>query len=315
MAGFEEADLSRCSTYSIHSRKSKVAAASLGRPVGAGSSFAEFWDSLPDQLAAADLKKLVACTAEAVSRGKPVLLMMGAHVIKTGLTPVLIDLLRSGAITGLAMNGAGAIHDSELACFGMTSEDVAVSLADGSFGMAEETAALVNGAAADAAGTGKGLGEALGEKLRSECGKGADLSLLAACSRMEIPATVHVALGTDIVHQHASADGAAIGETSLRDFRRWARLVAELNDGGVLLHVGSSVLLPEVFLKSLTVARNIYGPVENFTTANFDMIRHYRSSVNVVERPTRLSGTGYNITGHHELMIPLFAAALAEAMK
>ncbi|MBN2417297.1 hypothetical protein JXO52_15785 [bacterium] len=315
MAGFEEADLGSIRTYSVKKRKSTVSLTQGGRAIGSRSTFADFWESLPGYLAAADLKALVEHTAAAVEKGKPVLLMMGAHPLKVGLTPVLIGLLRAKVISGIALNGAGAIHDTELACFGKTSEDVAAALEDGSFGMAAETADIINTTISEAARKGAGFGEAMGKRLLDGCPGSEDTSILAACSSLGVPATVHVALGTDIVHQHPSADGAAIGDTSLRDFRIWTRLVAGLHEGGVLLLFGSSVILPEVFLKSLTVARNLYGRVDSFVTAAFDMISHYRPRVNVVERPVRSAGVGYSFTGHHEIMLPLFAAALAERLR
>ena len=208
------------------------------------------------------------------------------------------------------MNGAGAIHDVELACFGHTSEDVAKTLKTGDFGMAQETADFLNLTIQDGQKSSKGFGEALGEKLHSDFSGNRQHSILAQAFKTEIPVTVHVGIGTDIVHQHPSANGAAIGELSLRDFRILARMISELNDGGVLLLFGSSVLLPEVFLKALTVARNIHGKVEKFVTANFDMIQHYRALANVVQRPTQDTGTGYSFTGHHEIMLPLLCAAI-----
>lgn len=315
MSGFEEADLSGVHTYSVKDRHNTVLPSHAGRPLPSRSTFADFWERLPDYLAAADLKRLVEETATAVEQGKPVLLMMGAHPIKVGLTPILTGLLKANVISGVALNGAGAIHDTELACFGGTSEDVAASLADGSFGMAAETAEFLNTAIKDGAADSLGFGEAVGKRLLETCSGSGETSILAACSSLGIPATVHVALGTDIVHQHPSADGGAIGATSLRDFRIWARLVADLHEGGVLLLFGSSVILPEVFLKSLSVARNLYGPVDSFITAVFDMINHYRPRVNVVERPTLDGGKGYRFTGHHEIMLPLFAAALTERLQ
>jgi len=315
MSRYREIDLDRIKTNSISTRASKVESSQLARPVTGSADFQEFWRSLPDVLAAADLRKLVDTIVAAVQRDKPVLVMMGAHVIKVGLGPVLIDLMELGVIKGVAMNGAGAIHDTELAYFGKTSEDVAASLQDGSFGMASETAALLNDTIAAGVKEDLGFGEAMGRRIDREKPPRATHSILGRAYGLSLPVTVHVAMGTDIVHQHPSADGSAIGAASLRDFRIWADCVSALNDGGVLLHFGSSVLMPEVFLKALTVARNCRGPVENFFTANFDMIRHYRSRVNVVERPVQGTGRGFSFTGHHEIMIPLLAAALKLALK
>jgi hypothetical protein len=231
-------------------------------------------------------------------------------VIKVGLNPVIIDLMGKGVIQGIAMNGAGTIHDVELAYFGQTSEEVSDSLDEGLFGMAQETGDLINQTTHHAYEKKWGLGEAIGERILREKPEYYNISLLAHAYQLDIPVTVHVALGTDIVHQHPSANGAAIGEVSLRDFRIWAELVSRLNEGGVLLLFGSSVILPEVFLKALTVARNVKGRVNHFTTANFDMLQHYRPTMNVIQRPTQKGGKGYQFTGHHEIMIPLLAAAI-----
>jgi len=312
MSRYEEIDLRKIKTISIKTRDSKVNLKNFGQIVKAGSDFKTFLSSLPDCLAAGKFKLLVYKIAEAVERKKPVLVMMGAHVIKTGLSPIIIDLMKSGIISSVAMNSAGVIHDTELAVFGETSEDVAEMLKDGRFGMVKETADLINFTVCDAVKKEQGFGEAMGECLSQSYPKTKKISILAAGWDLGIPITIHAALGTDIVHQHPSADGAAIGACSMRDFRIWTKQVAGLDDGGVLLLFGSAVLLPEVFLKSLTIARNIYGQVENFTTASFDMIQQYRPRVNVIERPNADNGTGINITGHHELMIPLLAAAINE---
>jgi hypothetical protein len=285
----------------------------MAHPIKKGSSCSLFIESLPDVLASRDLKALVEKIVRAKETGKPILVMMGAHVIKVGLSPIIIDLMEYGMIQGIAMNGAGAIHDAEVAYFGITSEDVSSALKDGSFGMARETADLLNqtvcgGNAEDELG----FGEAVGRRIAGDRPDHHQFSILFHADKMRIPVTVHVAMGTDIVHQHPSADGAAIGEASMRDFRIWTHLVSQIGDGGVILLFGSSVILPEVFLKSLTVARNIVGQITDFTTANFDMIHHYRPRMNVVERPTLDGGTGYNFIGHHEIMIPLLAAAIQE---
>ena len=277
-----------------------------------GQSFASFFDALPNILKATDLKRLVELIVKAHEKGKPILVMMGAHVIKCGLNPIIIDLMRSGIISGLALNGAGAIHDSELAFWGTTSEDVAEGLADGSFGMARETGKILNDTIAAAKGSGMGFGEALGKRIAAESPKFVQYSLLATGYELGVPVTVHVGIGTDIVHQQPNADGAAIGELSYRDFKIFANNVSQLGDGGVALLFGSSVLLPEVFLKALTIARNLGHPAHNFTTANFDMLPHYRPRVNVVERPVLTGGQGFQFIGHHEIMIPLLAAAIKE---
>lgn len=314
MTKYKEIDMSKIKASSIQNRKSKISAVQLAQCVDANSSFLTFYESLPSTLASRDLRELVGHVAQAVLKKKPVLWMMGAHVIKVGLSPVIIDLMKNGLIQGIAFNGAGAIHDVELAYFGVTSEDVAASLNDGSFGMVSETAELLNDTVRESQNEGLGFGEALGKRISEENPKYGRLSILGQAYQMNIPVTVHVALGTDIVHQHPSADGESIGALSLRDFRIWCGLVSQLNEGGVAMVIGSSVILPEVFLKALTVARNVQGPVQQFITANFDMIRHYRPRVNVVERPTLQAGKGYTFVGHHEIMIPLLAAAVKEVV-
>ena len=314
MSRYTEIDLSKITPLSVKTRPSKLDADQLARPLPVGASVAHFLSSLPQTLAARDLTALVADLVSARRRGKPVILMMGAHVIKVGLGPLIIDLLSQGWISAIAVNGAVAIHDTELAAFGKTSEDVAEMLKDGRFGMSRETAALLNGAADRAAVKNWGLGEALGARLIDEKAPHLDYSVLAQAYRAGVPVTVHVALGTDIVHQHPGAHGAAIGEASLRDFRILAEQIRHLHDGGVVLLWGSAVVLPEVFLKALTVARNVAGPVERFVTAGFDMIPHYRPQVNVLERPIQNGGRSYRFTGHHEIMVPLLVAAWKEAM-
>ncbi|VTR70632.1 conserved hypothetical protein [Desulfosarcina cetonica] len=312
MMPFEEIDLSKITTYSAASRASKVTTSLEGKPLRAGMRMAEFLDHLPAVLKADELKAVARAVVDARKRGKPVLVMLGGHVIKTGLAPILAGLAADGFITHLASNGAAAIHDTELARFGHTSEDVAAQLADGSFGMAADTALLVNDAARRAAAGQEGFGEAVGALLMAEHAPHVARALIARAYQLKIPYTLHVALGTDIVHQHPTASGAAIGAASLRDFRIFAASVAKLGDGGVVLNLGSAVILPEVFLKALAVARNLEYPVRGFTTANFDMIQHYRPGVNVVRRPVLEGGRGYAITGHHEIMVPLLAAAVYE---
>jgi deoxyhypusine synthase len=272
---------------------------------------ADLLDSLPDVLAARDLRTLIDRLEQTIRGAREWLFLLGGHVVKTGVAPLLIPMIERRWISCLAMNGSAAVHDLEIAHFGATSEVVEENLADGSFGMARETADLLNGAASRARSAGEGFGETLGRELLEA--PHAQHSLLAAAARAGIPATIHVALGTDIVHQHPSADGGAIGEASLRDFRILAARVAAL-EGGVVLNVGSAVLLPEVFLKALTVARNLGHEVEDFAAVNFDMIRHYRPLANVVSRPTRGKGWGAHLTGHHELLLPLLGAALEDRL-
>ncbi|HEY8468920.1 MAG TPA: hypothetical protein VIL18_04715 [Longimicrobiales bacterium] len=312
-----EADFSRIRTVPVAARANKVRAADLCRPPGTDRSFAAFLESLPDILEARSFRAVVDALAAAARGGRGVLCMMGGHVVKTGLTPVLVDLMERGVITHLASNGSAVIHDYELARWGGTSEDVEAGLADGTFGMAEETGREMNEAIRRGAREGWGLGESLARALEARCDLAhPELSLLLAARRLGIGFTVHAALGAEIIHQHPAADGAAIGQTSYTDFRR---LVAHLPrlEGGVVLNLGSAVLMPEVFLKALTVCRNLNGGCpREFVAADFDMVRHYRPRVNVVERPTRTGGgRGYQITGHHELMIPLLAWAVVEALE
>jgi hypothetical protein len=307
---YQELDLKPVRTYLAAERASKVTRRLEGRPPFAGMTMAQFLDGLPALLKADDLKAVASAIVDARHLEKPVVVMLGGHVIKTGCSPILADLAEKGYITHFASNGSAAVHDTELACCGHTSEDVAAHLADGSFGMAADTAGLINRAADRAAGGDEGFGEALGALLIDGDAPHLDRALLARAYRMGIPYTLHVALGTDIVHQHPSADGASIGRASLRDFRILANTVTRLGQGGVVLNLGSAVIMPEVFLKTLAVARNLGHVVEAFTTANFDMIQHYRPTVNVVQRPVLPGGRGYALTGHHEIMIPLLAAAV-----
>jgi hypothetical protein len=309
----EPLDFTGLRTYSIHERPSKVTVENFARPVQPGATVSQLLASLPDQLLGRDFPELVDRLAASHQAGRPILLGMGAHVIKVGLNPILIDLMERSIITGLALNGAGIVHDTETALAGKTSEEVEQVLGSGAFGAAKETGEVINTAICQGATMNKGLGQALGEYLLEQDFPFNHLSLLASARRLGIPVTVHVALGTDIVHIHPSADGAAIGQTSHQDFRLFCRLVSEL-EGGAYLNVGSAVLLPEVFLKALTVVRNLGHEVNQFTTANFDFLRHYRPMTNVVNRPTMSGGKGYSITGHHELMIPLLAAALLDRL-
>lgn len=308
----KEIELSSIKTYRAAGRVSKVTTSLEGSPAKRGLRFSEFLERLPSVLKANDLKSVARAVVDARQAEKPVMVMFGGHVVKTGCAPVLAGLAADGFITHLASNGAAAIHDTELARFGHTSEDVAGQLEDGSFGMAADTALLVNDAARRSAAGNEGFGEAVGALLIEENAPHMQRALIARAYQLKIPYTLHVAMGTDIVHQHPSASGAAIGDASLRDFRIFAASVSKLGGGGVVINLGSAVIMPEVFLKALAVARNLEYPVKNFTTANFDMIQHYRPGVNVVRRPVLAGGSGYAITGHHEIMIPMLAAAIYE---
>ena len=309
----EPLDFQDLHTYSVHDRHSKVTVKDFARPLKAGLSVKELLESLPRQLAGNDFPELVQRVVSAIQEGKPVLLGMGAHVIKVGLNPVLIDLMKKGVISAIALNGAGIIHDTEIAMVGRTSEEVADVLGAGAFGAARETGEVLNKAIKRGAGKNIGLGQAVGEALLEQDFPYNDQSLLAQARKMDIPVTVHVAVGTDIIHIHPSVDGAATGKTSHHDFRVFCSLASQL-ERGVYLNVGSAVLLPEIFLKALTVVRNLGHEVKNLTTANFDFIRHYRPATNVVHRPTLEGGRGFNFTGHHELMIPLLAAAILDGL-
>jgi hypothetical protein len=302
-------------TYPLSARPSKVSMADAARAWQAGGTLRKYLDSLPNHLAVQSLRKVVVAVLEARRRGKPVILGMGAHVIKVGLSPILVDLLERRLVTAMATNGACAVHDFELAYAGFTSEEVETQLAEGEFGMAEETGRVINEAVADGVRRGLGFGRALGEWMIAAKPPYVGQSLFAACARLDLPCTVHVALGTDIVHMHPSCDGAVVGEATLRDFRLLAAVVADLNDGGVYLNVGSAVLMPEVFLKALTLARNLGHRVRDFVTVNLDFIQHYRPTQNVVRRPVAQGGEGYALTGHHELLVPLLAAALIEGLE
>lgn len=300
-------------TYSVHDRFSKVTVDNFAKPLAAGATIADFIRNLPQQFAGVDFPELVNALALCHQSQKPIICGMGAHVIKVGLNPIIIDLMEKGVITAVALNGAGIIHDTEIAMIGRTSEDVGQVLEAGEFGAAKETGEVVNAAICQGAKNNLGLGYAMGQYLTEKEFPFNQMSLLAAAYRLGVPVTVHVALGTDIVHIHPSASGADIGQTSHHDFKIFCRLVSGL-EGGAYLNIGSAVLLPEVFLKALTVTRNLGFTVNNFTTANFDFIRHYRTMTNVVNRPTTGGGRGYNFIGHHELMIPLLAAALLDCI-
>jgi len=316
MTHYQKIDLNKVKTHSIKSRKGKTQIKNFGKPANSDYDVGSFLKSLPKCLKADDFRKLLNSIIRAKRRGKPIIFMFGAHVIKCGLSPVLIDLMQNGFISFFATNGAGAIHDLEIALWGKTSEEVGRSIQDGSFGMAKETAETFNQISCFAQEEEIGLGEAIGKKIWELKTKSRKHSLLANAFRLRIPLTVHVAFGTDIVHQHPNFDPSSTGFATHTDFKILANEVSKLNNGGVVLHFGSAVILPEVFLKALSVARNIKGhmnpaeKVENFTTANFDMIQHYRPNLNVVLRPTHKSGQGFSFSGHHEIMLPLLAWAL-----
>ena len=311
-----EADLSKIRTVPIERRPNKVAASEFASPPGADRSFAAFLQGLPDVLVARDFLQVVKAIAAAARAKRAVVAMLGGHIVKTGLAPLLIDLMNRGVITHVAMNGSAAIHDYEIARFGATSEDVARGLVDGTFGMAEETGRGMNDAFTAGMKNEWGMGESLAWALDESSLSNPDLSVLLASRRLGIPCTVHAALGAEIIHQHPAANGAAIGDTSHRDFRRLAASLPALHDGGVVLNLGSAVIMPEVFLKALTIARNLHsGKPTAFTTCDLDMQRHYRPRVNVVQRPTQGSGKGYEITGHHEIMVPLLVWGVVEAIE
>jgi hypothetical protein len=293
-----------------------VSAGDFAHPPAGDRSFAAFLGALPDVLVARDFRAVVDAIAAAARRHRGVVVMLGGHIVKTGLAPVLIELMRRGIVTHVAMNGAAAIHDYEIARFGATSEDVAAGLLDGSFGMAEETGREMNEAFVRGMRDEQGMGEVLGVALEGAAAlANPDLSLLRAARSLGVPLTVHAAIGAEIIHQHPAASGAAIGDTSHRDFRRLAASLVNIDDGGVVLNLGSAVIMPEVFLKALTIARNLGGGLpQNFTTVDLDMQRHYRPRVNVVQRPTAQNGKGYEITGHHEIMVPLLVWAVLEAL-
>jgi hypothetical protein len=306
-------DRNKVRTVSARRRPSKVRTLDEGRPHEAGASFATFLGALPALLGAADLRAAIAAAVRAHREQRTLLWGLGAHVIKVGLAPIVVDLIERGLVSGILVNGACCVHDLELARMGRTSEDVAAALDDGTFGMADETAALLNGAINAGARDGLGMGAAVGRAILAGRYPHKARSILATAARCGVPVTVHAAIGTDIHHMHPSADGAALGATSYRDFETLTGLVATL-EGGVLFNVGSAVILPEVFLKALALARNLGHRVRRITTVNLDFIRQYRPHVNVVERPTRLGGKGISLVGHHEILVPLLAAGIVEGL-
>jgi len=307
----ETLDLTKLKLTSLRHKKHKVKKNAFARPWRNGGSFKDFVNSLPEILAGKDFREVSDRIAKAVSGRRMVLLGMGAHPIKVGLNPVLIDWMEKGILKGIATNGAGLIHDVELAMIGHTSEEVDEELSRGTFGMVRETHETINHAIQEGAKEGQGIGEALGRRIATGDFPHKDLSLLACGYRLEIPITIHVAIGTDITHMGPSADGAAIGKGSLKDFHTFASLVSRL-EKGVFINLGSAVILPEVFLKAVGMARNLGHPLINITTVNMDFVHHYRPSVNVVKRPTLKGGKGYTLIGHHEVMFPLLAAAVLE---
>jgi len=313
MKKYHPIDTSTVKTYSIKTRNNKVNVREhFGKPVAAGLTCAGLLDSLPRLLGADALRAVAAKVVEARQKDRPVVLAMGGHVIKCGLQPVLKSLIEADMITAVAMNGSAAIHDFEVSLTGATSEEVGDVLHSGDFGFADETGAGMNRALKDGMDRGIGFGQAIGEWIIEHQHPFKGYSLLATCVDNGLPVTAHVAMGTDIIHQHPEMDGAVTGEMSFRDFRLIASVVADLGDGGVWLNVGSAVIMPEVFLKALSIAKNLGHRVEKFTTANFDMNQHYRPMQNVIKRPTSGSGNGYAIVGHHEINIPLLAAAILD---
>ncbi len=307
MSAYQEIDLSNLKTYSVRSRSSKVDSSQFAKKGKVDSS--GLLDILPDILSAKDLKELIKSCKSAKAKGKAIIIGMGGHVIKCGLAPLIIELMEAGYVSAIAVNGSVMIHDYEIAFFGQTSEDVSKSLADGSFGMAFETSHGINTCITEASKHGLGMGEGVGKKIHSQA-ENAELSVMGKAYELGIPVTVHVAIGTDIIHQTPCADGKAIGDCSLRDFRILCQQITGLDEGGVYLNFGSAVILPEVFLKALTVARNITGKVKNFSTAVFDMNQHYRARVNVVQRPVETGGKGYYFIGQHEILIPLLIKSI-----
>ncbi len=310
---YEDFDLTDVRTYPLSSRVSKAKAADFAKPCGPGATVAAFLESLPKMLAAADFKAVVAAMVAARRKERGILWGLGAHVIKTGLGPVIVDLMERGFVSALATNGAAVIHDFEVALVGATSEDVDESLGPGRFGMAEETGRMLNEAITSGTRAGMGIGQAVVRALGERQPPFGHLSVLMAAARLNIPVTVHVAIGTDIIHMHPAASGAAFGEGSLRDFRHLAANVAKL-EGGVYLNCGSAVVLPEVFLKAVALARNRGLALTDMTTVNLDFVRLYRPQTNVVTRPTAGTGRGYSLVGHHEIMIPLLAAAVTSGI-
>lgn len=308
-------DLTNLRATSILDRKSKVDVNDFASPHKPGNAFQDFIDSLPDILAGRGIRSVIDRMVSAHKAGKPVVVAMGAHVIKCGLSPIIADMMRRGIITALAFNGAGAIHDSEIAYYGKTSEDVVDGMQTGTFGMARETADFINGCAKVARENNMGFGEALGNAIVEANAQYKSVSLLATSYECSVPHSVHVGVGCDIVHMHPSADGAAIGQASLSDFRILTQAMRNLGGGGVLLNIGSAVMLPEVVLKSITTLINLGHDMSGMTGINLDFVQHYRSNQQIVARVREIGGEGISLTGHHELMIPLIAAGVIEKIE
>lgn len=308
-------DLSQIKTYSVKNRPTKVDLSLLAKVPNVHQPLSEFFESLPAVLKAKELLVASKQIANARVKERGIVFMMGAHVVKCGLGPIIIRMMEEGLVSCICMNGAGTIHDFELACFGHTSEDVERGLDDGSFGMVKETAEMMNKIVADGVRVGCGLGESLGRGLRHLLPRYERISILCNAHRLGVPLTVHVALGTDTVHQHPSCNPEAYGKGSMRDFRLLAAVLPSINAGGVVINCGSAVVLPEVFLKALTVARNLGNPVKDFTAINMDMIQQYRAMANVVSRPTRKGGVPISLTGHHEIMLPLLYAGVKSFLR
>jgi hypothetical protein len=308
---FQPIDLENINTYELASRPSKVTLDDFAQPVESDASLRDFLDGLPDILAVKHLREIAVRIRRARELNKPVVWGIGGHVVKTGLAPVLIDLMRRGYVSAIAANGSVLVHDTDIALVGFTSEDVDASLGKGDFGAARETGEILNAAAKNGAADGIGLGEAMGREVSELNPANGDKSLLCRAFANKIPFTAHLTIGADIGHFHAACDGAALGAASHTDFKLFCSLIRELNGGGVYLNVGSAVTMPEIFLKAVTVVRNLGFELQDFTTANFDFIHHYRPAANVVRRPTAGgAGRGFSITGHHEIMIPLLAAEI-----
>jgi len=313
MTKYKKLSFENVKTYPLADRKSKVTVNDFAKILPDNPTFKEFFESLPNILYGKDFSAFINAYAEAIRKKAYVIWMIGAHVIKVGLSPLIISAIKKGWINHLALNGAGVIHDVEIAIWGATSEDVAAGIQNGSFGMAEDSTRLINDAVSRAKGK-SGYGEAVAQQLSEQGGANLELSLLYNAYRYNIPVTVHSALGTEIIHQHPGVDASAVGDTSWTDFQIFSHSVSNLNADSVVLNIGSAVIMPEVFLKALTVVRNLGHQAFGFTTATFDMIRHYRPTVNVVERPTQNTGKGYYLIGYHEIMIPMLLAALASKL-
>jgi hypothetical protein len=310
MSRYKEIDLTRLRRFSVKERRNKTQVKDFAKVIPENANVLGFLDALPNFLKASDFKRLVNLMLKARKRKKPIIFMMGAHPIKCGLSTIIINLMQDGFITCLATHGAGFIHDLEIGMWGKTSEEVEKSISDGSFGMVEETPELFKKIIDDAEGFDLGLGESLGKKLLDLNARYKKYSIFANAYQLKIPATVHLGIGADTVNQHPEFDGAKAGKASFKDFKIFCEQISRINDGGVVLNLGSAVILPEVFLKALSLARNVKDKIDNFATANFDMVQHYRPNMNVVRRPTQNKGYGFSFTGHHELMVPLLAWSL-----